>query len=85
MCDMPLLVLSVASFYLLGQGDWDKMQHDSGHMMLVLASQYTDGIIKSTIIFVSLRWPTWDATWLFQSFHTVGTVIDTMWCQWFCQ
>ena len=42
-----LLVLSMALFYLLGQDDWTRCNMTFGHMMPVLASHDTDGIINS--------------------------------------
>ena len=56
----------------------NNVQHDIlGPVIPVLASHDTNGIINSTIAFANSRWSKSEATWLFQSFDTVGTGIST--------
>ena len=53
---MTMMALLMTLFCLLGQDNSNKVQHDIfGHVMPVLASHDTDGIINSTIAFVSSR------------------------------
>ena len=72
---MILITLSMPQFCLLGQDNWNKVQHAfSAHVITVLASHGSDAIINSsTITFISSTWSNWNATWLFQSFDTFGT------------
>ena len=65
---VSLTALSMPSFCLLSQDNWNNVQHYFfGDVIPVLVSHDTNGIIINTnIAFVSSRWSKWDATWLFQ-------------------
>ena len=69
---VPVLASCIkAPFCLSAWDDWNEDKHDFfDHVMLVLASHNTVGLIKNSIEFVRSIWSNWDATWLFQSFDT---------------
>ena len=70
--------------YLLGQDDWDEVQHDfSDHVMaLMLASHDAISIVKETTIILSSRQSKWDVSWLFWSYDTIATGITWCHCCW---
>ena len=83
---ITLIALPMAPFCLLAWDNWDGVQHDFfGYGMPVLASQDTNGIINSTMVFVRSKWLKWHARWLFQFFDIVGSSISITWFHWHCQ
>ena len=59
--------MSMASFFAKSRWLEEGATWLFGHVLPVLASHDTDGIIKSTIVFVSSWSSKWDTTWLFLS------------------
>ena len=81
-----LLALSMVPLHLLGQDDWNEVQHDFSSTMLchchwcwhhMMLSE-----VKGTTTFITSRQLKWGATWLFRSCDTIVIATGITWCHW---